>query len=113
MLDELTCFFGYIFRIIEIVVEYNVNKIMESCCIYYNNVVETKLISLTSLSSWKTLLDAAYIRNNTRLVELCKELGEGEFPNVKYHKTCRSMSTLKRDLDNLQEQDEVTVVTLA
>ena len=60
------------------------------CCIHYDTVDETKLVSLTSIESWK-------------IVELSGKLKEDEIPQLSYHKTCRSMFTLKRDLQKLDQ----------
>ena len=73
------------------------------CCIHYDTVDETKLVSLTSIESWKTLLRAATILNHTAIVELSGKLKEDEIPQLSYHKTCRPMFTLKRDLQKLDQ----------
>eukprot|EP00058_Branchiostoma_floridae_P000977 XP_002586465.1 hypothetical protein BRAFLDRAFT_106667 [Branchiostoma floridae] len=70
-----------------------------------NDETESKLISPQSIDSWKTLLRAAEIRNYTPVIELAKSLSEGEIPDIKYHRTCRSIFTMKKDLDRLAKQN--------
>ena len=66
-----------------------------------------KLVLLFSLESWNTLLDAATKRNHCSVLTIANHTADGEIPNLKYHKTCRSRFTLKRDLNNLQQNDDV------
>ena len=59
------------------------------------------------MESWNTLLDAATKRNHCSVLTIANHTADGEIPNLKYHKTCRSRFTLKRDLNNLQQNDDV------
>ena len=54
---------------------------------------------------WKTLFNAATIRNHEPIVEIAKTLGEGELPKVTYHRQCRSIFTLKGNLNKLSLLD--------
>ena len=71
---------------------------IENCIIHYNSVSEKKLVKLSSESSWKTLLQAANRRGFQPILDLSITVPDEEYPPLKYHKTCRSMFTLKRDL---------------
>ena len=61
------------------------------------------LVSLKDLESWKTLLNAAVIRNYEGILSISKTLNEGEIPRISYHRKCRSIFTLKRDLKKLSQ----------
>ena len=63
------------------------------------------LISLKDLDSWKTLLDAAVTRNHEGILDIAKTLKEGELPQILYHKKCRAIVMLKRDLQKLAQSD--------
>lgn len=77
---------------------------MEECVIHYNSVSETKLVKLSSEASWKTLLQAAERRNFQPILDISSTVTDGEYPPLKYHKTCRSMFTLKRDLVRCEQE---------
>ena len=77
---------------------------MEECVIQYNSVSETKLVKLSSEASWKTLLQAAERRNFQPILDISSTVTDGEYPPLKYHKTCRSMFTLKRDLVRCEQE---------
>ena len=40
-------------------------------------------------------------------VDICLE--DGQYPNIKYHETCRYMFTLKRDLQKIQDEKEASL----
>lgn len=65
---------------------------------HYNIVSEQNLVKLSSETSWKTLLQAAERRNFQPILDISSTVTDGEYPFLKYHKKCRSMFTLKRDL---------------
>ena len=71
---------------------------MDRCCIHYDKVEESKLVTLSTLDSWTTLLNAAKKRSYSPLLKVSDETPSGTIPSLVYHKTCRSMFTLKRDL---------------
>ena len=48
--------------------------------------------------------DPAAIRNHEGLLELASDLEDGQYPNIKYLKTCTSMFTLKRVLQKKECQ---------
>ena len=76
---------------------------MDECCIHYESVKDAKLVNLSTIDSWKTLLLAARKRNYTPLLKIADETPSNAIPKLAYHKTCRSMFTLKRDLDKLSQ----------
>ena len=49
------------------------------------------------------LLNAAVIRNREGVLSIAKTLKEGEIPRISYHRKCRSIFTLKRDLKKLSQ----------
>ena len=61
--------------------------------------------NLKGLESWKTILNAATIRNHESILEIAKTLQEGELPKVICHGQCCSIFTLKRNLDKLSQLD--------
>ena len=61
------------------------------------------LVSPKDLDSWKSLLKAATIRNHRSLLDLAENVKEGEIPHVSYHRKCRSLFTMKRDLESISQ----------
>ena len=47
------------------------------------------LTTLPSSDSWKSLLQAAKIRSDERILSLKEGLKDGEFPKLQYHLQCR------------------------
>ena len=81
---------------------------MEDCFFHYDSVgVNEKLLLLSSADAWNTILNAAKIRNNEKVFKLQASVSEGEYPRIKFHKSCRSMFTMKRDLDKLKSKGQV------
>ena len=72
-------------------------------CIIHCSDETGDLVSLKDLESWKTLLNAAVIRNLEGILSIAKTLKEGEIPRISYHRKCRSIFTLKRDLKKLSQ----------
>ena len=80
------------------------------CMIHCTNSTDA-LVTLESMESWQTLLNAARIRNYQRLLELSQEDHGNDVPFVQYHRTCRSVFTMKRDLEKLQKsQAQVCII---
>ena len=78
---------------------------------------EDPLISPLSYESWVTLLEAAKVRKHDGILKIARDVKEGEVPVLFYHRKCRSVFTLKRDLESLkrkvgfeEEEDEDGVV---
>lgn len=70
------------------------------CFIHCSND-DSKLVNPENFKSWTTLVNAAKIRNNAPVLELAKDLPEGKVPEVYYHRKCRQIFTMKRDLDSI------------
>lgn len=66
--------------------------------------IKEKLIQLQTQESWATLVAAAEIRNYSPILNLLPTLSIGEIPDVKYHRKCRSLFTMKKDLDSLKRK---------
>ena len=63
-----------------------------------------KLVELKCYESWQTLLNSAIIRNYDPLLALSKDLSGNEFPHIFYHRKCRSVFTMKKDLNALKRK---------
>ena len=79
---------------------------MDKCIIQFEQVTEEHLVELKDRASWETLLNAAKIRKFKVVIEIDKNLGESDIPAVKYHRKCRSLFTLKRDLQKLNSEND-------
>ena len=73
-------------------------------CIIHCSDDDSSLIKPKDLDSWKTLLTAATIRNHRPLLDLADHTNEGEIPPVSYHRKCRSIFTMKRDLEQISQK---------
>jgi len=65
---------------------------------------EDSLISLQTLNSWNTLLNAAKIRNHASILDLAGYMTSKEIPRVYYHRKCMIVFALKRDLVALRRK---------
>lgn len=70
---------------------------MAEVCIICNNTA-SNLVTCRDTKSWTTLYRAAVLRDHKAILGLSS--GENDFPTtpVKYHRSCRSEFTHKRDL---------------
>ena len=50
-------------------------------------------------------LNAATIRNHEQIIDIAKPQEEGELTKATYHRQCRSIFTLERNLDKLSQLD--------
>ena len=66
------------------------------------------MVSSQNFNSWKTLLRAAEIRKHAPILDVAKDLPDGEIPAVQYHRKCHSVFTMKKLLDSsiAKEDDE-------
>ena len=48
--------------------------------------------------------DAARVRQYTPILDTAGQLGDNEIPKLSYHRKCRSIFTIKRDLDSLKRK---------
>lgn len=85
-------------------------KQLEQCIIHHGSVSteDTHVVTLKDYASWKTLLDAAKLRNHVPILQIAKSLKQDEIPNLGYHRQCRSLFTMKRDLEALKRKAEHT-----
>ena len=77
------------------------------CIIHYkakSNEDDGHLVSPQSIDSWLTLLEAAKVRGHTSILEVNELLDENEVPKIFYHRRCRSLFTMKRDLEALKRK---------
>lgn len=65
---------------------------------------EDRSVSPQAYESWQTLLEAAKIRCHAPIIDVAKQLGTNEFPKIYYHRKCRSIFTMKRDLETLKRK---------
>ena len=72
-------------------------------CIIHCSDDESLLISPKDLDSWKSLLRAASIRNHVPLHDLAENAKDGEIRPVTYHRKCRSLFTMKRELEKVSQ----------
>ena len=80
----------------------------EECCIICTQRTSEKdshLICPQTYDSWLTLLKAAETRKYDPITDAAKELGENEFPKIYYHRKCRSIFTMKRDLETILKRE--------
>ena len=61
--------------------------------------------------SWQTLLKAAEIRKYNLITDAAKNLRDKKVPKLYYHRKCRSIFTMKRDLETIlrRNADECVV----
>ena len=74
----------------------------EECCIICTlrtSDNDSHLVSPKTYDSWQNLLKAAELRKYGPITDAAKELGGNEFPKIYYHRRCRSVFTMKRDLE--------------
>ena len=57
------------------------------------------LIAPKDINSWKSLLRAAEIRQHAPILHIAKDLPDDIIPPVTYHRKCRSIFTMKKDVD--------------
>ena len=81
---------------------------MDKCIIHFEQVTKEHLVELKDRASWETLLNAAKIRKFKAVIEIGENLGESDTQAVKYDRKCRSLFTLKRDLQKLNSENDKT-----
>ena len=59
---------------------------------------------MQGLLSWKTLVRAAEIRQYVPILDLAKTVVGEELPTITYHRKCRSIFTMKRNLDKIRKE---------
>ena len=85
------------------------SKLGNHTCILHSKTVQADsndhLISPQSYESWLTLFEAAKIRKFTPVLD-AQNLEECEVPSVFYHRKCRSIFTMKRDLETIKRKNQ-------
>ena len=86
-------------------------KDKRQCIIHYAacDKEEEHLVSPKDTSSWLALLEAAKVRNHQAVLDVAKTVDENHIPNIAYHRKCRSLLTMKRDLESIKRKREGTV----
>ena len=74
--------------------------ISSACIIHCTNDSE-ELTALRDIRSWESLLKAAEIRQYNPVLDLAEKSKDGEIPGICYHRKCRSIFTIKKDLDRI------------
>ncbi len=75
---------------------------MEQCIICTQKVEkDDHLVSPQTYVSWQALLEAARIRSHDPIMEVAKHQVDKEVPKIYYHRKCRSVFTIKRDLETI------------
>ena len=81
---------------------------MEESFLHYTSVgKKEKLLSLSSRCTCETILNVARIRKNEKVIALAACINETENPQIRFHKTCRFMFTMKKKkkLEKLQKEN--------
>lgn len=71
-------------------------------CVIHCSSSDEELVSPKDIESWRTLLTAAEVRHHKPILDIAKDLPHGTIPGVAYHRKCRSIFTMKRDLEALK-----------
>ena len=74
-------------------------------CIHCSNSVEN-LSKLDSLSSWKTLVNAACIRIFEPILRILEEVEPDTVPDIWYHRKCRSIFYHENTLEHIKKEKE-------
>lgn len=79
---------------------------MEDVCIIHCSSCDDneKLVSLKDIDSWNSLLEASRIRNHRAILGINERLKENEIPKISYHRKCRALFTLKRELEKIKKR---------
>ena len=75
-------------------------------CLIHCSDDDSNLVAPKDPDSWDTLLRAAEIRGHRPILDLAEDLPEGSIPSVLYHRKCRSIFTMKKELNRIQTQSK-------
>lgn len=64
------------------------------------------LVSIQDLDSWKCLLRAAEIRQHPPVWGIARGLDEDQIPQIKCHRKCRSIFTMKKLFDSIRKHKQ-------
>ena len=82
-------------------------KKAKMCCIHSpEGNDDGTLVNLRDFSSWNSLLKAAKIRQYEPLLNVAKSLKENQVPDLSYHRNCRSIFTIKKTLQAIEQHRE-------
>ena len=81
-------------------------NIEKQCIVHYKSSKDEHLVTLQNYESWKTMLEAAKLRNFKPILDIANKLSEKETPTIYYHRNCRSLFTMKRNLDTLKRKSQ-------
>jgi len=86
-------------------------KDKHQCIIHYATCdkEEEHLVSPKDISSWLALLEAAKARNHQPVLDVAITVEENHIPNIADHRKCRSLFTMKRDLESIKQKREESV----
>lgn len=73
---------------------------MEMYCLIHCSDDDVALVSPNSVESWRTLRRAAELRHHEDILGT-QVNSPNEIPKVYYHRKCRSIFTMKRDLEKI------------
>jgi len=76
-----------------------------SGCIIHCTDESGELSALHDIQSWKSLLKAAEIRQYKPILDLVESLKDEEIPDICYHRKCRSIFTMKKDLERISKDE--------
>ena len=117
--DNLTIKFAFVLHVLG---ENNSSEFILSCeppkkcicldtrsnCIIRCTNESGELTALHDIQSWKSLLKAAEIRQYKPILDLVETLKDEEIPDICYHRKCRSIFTMKTDLDRTCKAEYTT-----
>ena len=86
-------------------------KDKRQCIIHYAvcDKEEKHLVSPKEISSWLALLEAAKVQSHQAVLDVAKTVNENQIPSIAYHRKCRSLFTMKRDLESIKRKREESV----
>ena len=79
------------------------NSTSDGCIIHCTDASDD-LVSIQSMESWETSLNAATIRHRQTVLDVASNLLDGVVPNIKYHRKCRSTFTMKKLLESIKKK---------
>lgn len=74
---------------------------ISGACIIHCTNDPGELTALHDIRSWESLLKAAEIKQYETVLDLAEKWKDGEIPGICYHRKCRSIFTMKKDLDRI------------
>ena len=87
-----------------------VGKVPQRCIIHHissNLNLSESLTKPTDQASWQTLLEVAKVRNHEPILHLAEQMPDNlAIPDIAYHRYCRSLFTLKRDIESLKRKSD-------